>query len=149
MTEDQKLQLDALITREEALLALLFMLSGKAPGPDGFACFIRSLAVFSWTRCCLCSIIHLKMGSCLNSSGKPTFLSFLKRENVRRAVPHTGQKLLSKIPALRLEKVLPYIVSEDQTGFVKGQISCDNMRRLLHIIHLTQSHGDLALMLSS
>ena len=29
-------------------------------------------------------------------------------------------KLLSKILALRLEKVLPSIIKEDQTGFIKG-----------------------------
>lgn len=37
-TEDQKLQLNAPIPREEALIALKSMLSGKAPGPDGFGC---------------------------------------------------------------------------------------------------------------
>lgn len=35
-TDDQKLQLNAPITREEALLALKSMPSGKAPGSDGF-----------------------------------------------------------------------------------------------------------------
>lgn len=38
-------------------------------------------------------------------------------------------KLLSKILALRLEKVLPFIIKEDQTGFVKGRKSSDNIRK--------------------
>ncbi|KAG7506926.1 hypothetical protein JOB18_019165 [Solea senegalensis] len=47
-------------------------------------------------------------------------------------------------------KVLPHIAKEDQTGFVKGRNSCDNLRRLLNldIIHLTQSRQDPALVLS-
>ena len=36
--EAQKLQLNAPITREEALLAFKSMPLGKAPGPDGFGC---------------------------------------------------------------------------------------------------------------
>ena len=38
-------------------------------------------------------------------------------------------KILAKIPAGRLECVLPTIVSEDQTGFVKNQHSFHNVRR--------------------
>lgn len=64
------------------------------------------------------------------------------------ALLNSDQKLLSKMLALRLDKVLPYIVKGDQTGFVKGRNSCDNMRRLLNIIQLTQSHNDPPLVLS-
>ncbi len=46
-------------------------------------------------------------------------------------------KILSKILALRLEKVLPFIVKEDQTGFVKGR--SHNVRRLINIINLCQT----------
>ncbi len=49
---------------------------------------------------------------------------------------------------MHLEKVLPYIIKEDQTGFIKGQNSCDNMRRLLNIIQLSQGCTDCALVLS-
>ena len=49
---------------------------------------------------------------------------------------------------MRLEKVLPYIIKEDQTGLIKGQNSCHNMRRLLNIIQLFQSYKDPAIMLS-
>lgn len=50
--------------------------------------------------------------------------------------------------ARRLEKVLPYIIKEDQTGFVKGRNSYDNMRRLLNVIQLSQGSVDPALVLS-
>lgn len=64
------------------------------------------------------------------------------------ALLNTDQKLLSKILAMRLEKVLPCIVGEDQTGFVKGQNSSDNVRRLLNIIQLSWNSNDPALVLS-
>lgn len=77
----------------------------------------------------------LKKGKCLDNcaSHRP------------KALLNFDQKLLSKILALRLEKVLPHIVKEEQTGFVKGP---NNLRRLLNIIQLTQNSKDLVLMLS-
>lgn len=43
-------------------------------------------------------------------------------------------KILSKVLAWRLETVLPTIISEDQTGFIKNHHSFTNVQRLLNII---------------
>ena len=43
-------------------------------------------------------------------------------------------KILAKILALRLESVMPQIISEDQTGLIEGRHSYSNMRRLLDVI---------------
>lgn len=40
--------------------------------------------------------------------------------------------------ARRLEDILPVIVKEDQTGFIKGHNSYNNIRRLLNIIQLSE-----------
>lgn len=45
-------------------------------------------------------------------------------------------KNLSKILAIPLEKLLPLLINEDQTGFIKGHNSCNNMRRLLKTIQV-------------
>lgn len=42
-------------------------------------------------------------------------------------------KLLTKILAFCLDKVLPDILLGDQVGFLKGRTSNDNLRRLLHL----------------
>lgn len=44
-------------------------------------------------------------------------------------------KILSKVLAKRLEKVMPSIISDDQTGFIKGRHSLFNIRRLLNVMH--------------
>ncbi len=40
-------------------------------------------------------------------------------------------KILTKILALRLYKVLPDVIQADQVGLVKGRSSTDNLKRLL------------------
>lgn len=52
-----------------------------------------------------------------------------------------GFKILSKILALRLEKILPTIINNDQTGFITGRNSCNNVRRILNIIQLCQQNN--------
>jgi len=49
-------------------------------------------------------------------------------------------KIYAKVLALRLEKVIQSLVKEDQTGFIKGRYASDNMRRLLHIIEVAETH---------
>ena len=50
------------------------------------------------------------------------------------ALLNVDRKLLSKILASRLENLLPILVKEDQTGFIKGRNSVTNVRRLLNAI---------------
>lgn len=48
-------------------------------------------------------------------------------------------KILSKVLANRIECIAPLIISEDQTGFIKGRHSFSNVRRLLDRIHASSS----------
>lgn len=44
-------------------------------------------------------------------------------------------KVFSKVITLHLESVLPYLISKDQTGFVRDKQSYFNLRRLFNIIY--------------
>lgn len=57
-------------------------------------------------------------------------------------------KLLSKILALRLEKILPFLIDEDQTGFIKGRSSSNHIRRLLNVLKLSHNCNIDTLILS-
>lgn len=50
------------------------------------------------------------------------------------ALLNADQKLLSKMLASRLEQVLPDIIKNDQTGYVKGRSSCASIREAPYII---------------
>ena len=60
----------------------------------------------------------------------------------------TDRKILSKILATRLEDLLPNIIKEDQTGFIKGRNSRKKVRRLLNIIQAFQQIDIEGLVLS-
>lgn len=57
-------------------------------------------------------------------------------------------KILSKVLAKCLESLLPSIIKEDQTGFIKGHYSYNNARRLLNIIQLSEQQQIDGLVLS-
>ncbi len=48
-------------------------------------------------------------------------------------------KILAKALALRLEPYIDNLIHYDQTGFLKGRLASDNIRRLLHIIDHAQT----------
>lgn len=54
---------------------------------------------------------------------------------------NTDAKILAKVLAKRLEKVIPTIVSPDQTGFVKNRHSFFNIRRLFNILYTPTQPG--------
>ena len=53
---------------------------------------------------------------------------------------NTDYKILAKILATRLENILPTIIFQDQTGFIKNRHLFFNIRRLLNIIYTQGSH---------
>ena len=57
-------------------------------------------------------------------------------------------KIITKLLAKRLEIILPKLISPDQTGFVKGRYSSDNIRRLLNVINHLDTCQRSSLLLS-
>ena len=51
-------------------------------------------------------------------------------------------KIISKVFAKRLEKVLPYIIHADQNTFVKGRSVFDALRTIDDVVDYTKRHFD-------
>lgn len=144
-------QLEQPITKQEIEQAINNMQNSKAPGPDGYTSeFYKAfkdqispilLEVYNEAiekeilpptfYQANISVIHKTEKDPLNpASYRP--ISLINVDN----------KILAKILATRLEKVLPTIISQDQTGFIKDRQLFFNTRRLLNIIH-TQDKNNL------
>ena len=120
------------------------MQTGKCPGPDGFPIeFYRKyfdklgpilLDVYneSYTLSKLPSTLMQATISVILKKGKDPLAATSYRPISLLPV---DLKILSKLLALRLESVLPLIISPDQTGFIRGRYSFSNLRRLFNIIY--------------
>lgn len=149
--------LEAPLTLLEIKEAINSMNSGKSPGPDGYpvefykkfsnqlAPLLLEMFDYSYRNGSLptslmqasISLIYKKDKDPLNcTSYRP--ISLLS----------VDVKILAKVLAHRLEPILLLIISEDQTGFIKGRYSFSNIRRLLGVIHTSSSCTDPEVVIS-
>lgn len=57
-------------------------------------------------------------------------------------------KILAKVLTTRLEHVLPTIIQEDQTGFIKNRQMTHNIRRLFNIIYPSNPNSPSVILIS-
>lgn len=123
------------------------MQSGKAPGPDGFP--VEFMKHF-WS---MLAPLFLRMVTDIKSNGRITpnmntaAIKLLLKPDKDPALPssyrplsliNTDIKIIAKALATRPEKIIPSIIHNDQTGFIKGRHSNNNVRRFLNLISRTQ-----------
>lgn len=132
------------ITIAELRQAVFSMRTGKCPGRDGFP--IESYRTFFNKSAPI--LIDMFNKSFLLSKLPPTLMQatisliLIKDKDPLLAASYrpisllsVDLKLLSKLLAMRLESVLPSIISPDQTGFIRGRHSFSNLRRLFNILY--------------
>lgn len=141
--EVQNKSLTAEITTEELQQVMGKLKSGKSPGSDGFPSewyrtYYKELMpllrdTFNWV---------IKEGK-TPPSWKEAIISVIPkgkkdREHCQNYRPisllNTDYKMFSSILASRIQLFLSDLIDEDQTGFVKGRQTFDNIRRTLHVI---------------
>lgn len=135
------------ITHEEVQNAIDALKLRKAPGPDGFtAHFYRTFA----------PEIAPFLTTLFNAIASTQQVASSMREVIVAVIPKPGKeptacssyrpitlmnldaKIYPKILATCLESVLPKLIDPDQSGFIKGRQTHDNLRRITHIIEKAQ-----------
>ena len=121
----------------------------KSPGDDGIVSeFYREywyLIRYEFTRV----IQHIFTANTLSPSQYNAILTLLykkgEREDIRNWRPisllNTDYKIITKILAERLKKVLPFIIHSDQKGFVHGRNIQEENRLLQDIIPYTDQNN--------
>lgn len=142
--EETATNLESPFSKEEFITATRSMQNGKSPGPDGypsefFKKFANELAPIllsvyeeSFNSGSLPETMRQAVISLIHKKGK----NILECSSFRPiSLLNVDSKLLAKMLALRLENVLPSVVSDDQTGFIKNRQSFFNIRRLMNILY--------------
>ena len=148
LNEDLCRDLGNHISLKEVQEATMSLQSGKTPGPDGFT--VEFFKLFSLTIAPVLQSMYNE--SFADGHLPPTLLEasislLLKNDKDPLmcgsyrpiSLLNVDFKILSKILALRLQRVLPSIIAMDQTGFMLGRHSFHNIRRLLNIISTPSS----------
>ena len=141
-------ELDSQLKLHEVVNAINSMQSKKAPGPDGYpteffkrfsdkiAPILLDVYKESMERGTLPpTLTQASISVLLKKDKDPTQCSSYRPLSLL----NVDAKVLAKVLANRLEKIVPDIISKEQTGFIKGRQSFFNIRTLMNIIYSNQS----------
>jgi exonuclease III len=144
LNEDDKNCCEQPITATECSKALLSLNNGKSPGSDGFTTDFYKMF---WTN-----IVELTFDS-INYAIQNGELSIEQKRGVLKLIPkkdknpcflknwrpisllNTDYKIIAQVFAIRLQEVLPSIISEFQNGYIKGRFIGYNIRTIIDVIN--------------
>ena len=146
VTNEAKKKLCEFISMHEISEALLEMANNKSPGSDGFTIDFYK---FFWPD--LKDIVYNSLKYALESGS----LSIEQKRGVINLIPKSGKdlrflsnwrpisllntdyKILAKLLAKRLQPILPDIIDNDQSAYIKGRNISDNVRSIWDLIEYT------------
>ena len=146
LTEEQKLTCEGLITVSECARALKQLKNKKTPGSDGLAVEFYK---FFWTdikEFVVQSLNYSMIKGELSIEQKRGILTLIPKKNKDRhflknwrpiSLLNTDYKILTKSLAMRIRNVMPTIIHEDQTGYIKSRFIGQNIRIISDIISYT------------
>lgn len=113
--------------------------------------FISNFKISLQNLFIICSIIPSQNENFCKHWNRPIYLEFFKKGKCPEscasyrpiALLNVDRKLLSVL-ASHLENLLPVLIKDDQTGFIKGRNSSANIRRLLNAIQAFKQNSIIA-----
>jgi hypothetical protein len=115
----------------------------KSPGPDGFsASFYQKSWTITRTEVCNAVLEFLNHGT-LDASINETYIVLIPKKNKPTHVTefrpislcNVLYKLIAKVLANRLKKILPVIISPSQSAFIPGRLITDNILVAFEALH--------------
>lgn len=132
------------ITLQELTAAVYQMPNGKTPGIDGLPIEVYKEFWDKFGPLYHQAIIHAKNQGVLNIAARRGVIAQIpKKDKDSLEIPNwrpltmlnCDYKILAKALALWLQPILPSIISEDQTGFMKGRNIATNIRKTIEVVN--------------
>eukprot|EP00253_Pinus_taeda_P033736 PITA_33736 len=156
ISDSQNKELDQDITEEEIRAATFSMQQDKAPGPNGFTvAFYRNhweTIKKDFVRMVNNVFKNHKMGENTKSSHiaiipkEANPLSFDRFRPI--SLCNVSYKIVTKILANRLKKILPHLISENKGGFVSSRQITDNVILIQEAIHNNFNRGERGMIIN-
>ena len=149
LTEEQSQICEGPITESELLNALKSMPNNKSPGNDGLA---KEFYETFWEeiKIPLCNNISKSyQNGELSTSQRQTVIKLIeKKEKDKKLIKNWrpisllnfDTKLIFKVLAERLKKVLPSLISKNQTAYVKGRFNSEGGRLISDILEISEKN---------
>lgn len=127
--------LEAEVIEEEIQKVLFAMKNNKSPGPDGFPCEFFKMTWPVLGRDFVVAVQSVFQFGFLPKGVNSTILALIPKKTDSMemkdykpiACCNVLYKVVSKILANRLKKLLPSIISDNQSAFIKGRLLMENV----------------------
>ena len=136
------MNLDAPISLEELKEAAVTMQRNKSPGIDGIP---TELYITFWDKLgpLMLDMVRTSIDEGFSRDVNLALISLLLKKDKDPvdcasyrplSLLNADLKIYAKVLAIRIQNHMPKLVNCDQTGFIKGRMAADNVRRLLHVV---------------
>ena len=148
LNADDKQLCDQGISIEECTKALKELKNGKTPGSDGFPPEFYKMFWKNISNLVYESISHAFTSGTMSIEQRRGVLNLIPKKDKDQCflknwrpitLLNTDYKIIAQLFAMRLQKVLPKIISEHQNGYIKNRFVGYNIRTICDIILYTSS----------
>jgi exonuclease III len=157
LSKEQKDFCDRPISESDVLKSLKQLANGKTPGSDGLPAEWYKFFWIDIKGLLFDSIIYAIECGELSVEQKRGIITLIPKKNKNRlllknwrpiSLLNTDYKILAKFLAIRLQEVLPTIINNDQTGYLKGRYIGQNIRILQDVSFFTKNEKLPGILLS-
>ena len=157
LTDENKIQCDEEITEKELLYNIKSLKNGKTPGTDGLPSEFYKFFWVDIKYLLLDSIRYALSTGHLSIEQKRGIITLCPKKYKDRlflknwrpiSLLNTDYKIIAKILASRMKKVIHLVIDEDQTGYIQGRFIGQNIRTIEDIIFFCDSENKPGIVLT-
>ncbi len=157
LDEKTKAECDKSVTEKELLGSLKELKNGRTPGSDGFPADFYKFFWIDVKDLVTDSINHALSNGQLSIEQRRGIITLIPKKMKNRlflknwrpiSLLNTDYKIIAKLLACRLRKVLPHLIDDDQTGYINGRYIGQNIRIINDIIYFCENENKPGIILT-